>query len=441
MSKITGKTSQIKIVRSELLTQFQNHFSDFLRDLDQVLDKRLVKTCGKLLEVLWLIRSTSGLLLSELGAYILSPMKAPAGTKRLSNLLRSAKWSAEHVRAYLYKRGAAYVEKSLQSNRTMLLIWDTSQIEKPESQYLEGLTTLVCQKMKRLARFRLRFSGVYKGPKVNVTGYRWAGLLLCNLSGGQQLWDFSWWTNRGDSTTRFIELRWKLLKEVRKHLGNQVLHVFDRGFAGKPWLTLLCQGQDRFVMRWPKHYNLIDTKGRIKKAYLHSVGKKTMSSRKYWDQKTKEWKKQRIVYMPVRHPELPDVLLYLVISRPLKKGKQPWYLLTNEIVDSKTKAWEIVRAYQKRWQIEMTFRFAKSELAIDSPRLWKWENRMKFLAIVALVYDFLCTLLQPKNFRLARKIIRLGCHRTGNKLKKVSLPMYRLRQACFNLIILNQNSG
>jgi len=66
---------------------------------------------------------------------------------------------------------------------------------------------------------------------------------------------------------------------------------------------------------------------------------------------------------------------------------------------------------------------------------------MKFLAIVALVYDFLCTLLQPENFKLVRKILRLGYHRTGNKLKNVSLPMYRLRQTCFNLIILNQNSG
>jgi len=49
-------------------------------------------------------------------------MQAPAGTKRLSNLLRSSKWSAKHVRDYLYKRGTAYVEKSLKSNREVLLI-------------------------------------------------------------------------------------------------------------------------------------------------------------------------------------------------------------------------------------------------------------------------------------------------------------------------------
>jgi len=39
MSKITGKTTQIKTVHAALLTQFQDHFSDFLQELDQVLDK------------------------------------------------------------------------------------------------------------------------------------------------------------------------------------------------------------------------------------------------------------------------------------------------------------------------------------------------------------------------------------------------------------------
>ena len=228
------------------------------------------------------------------------------------------------------------------------------------------------------------------------------------------------------------------LKEVRKHLSNQVIHVFDRGFAGQPWLSLLCQGKDRFVMRWPKPDKLTDLKGNTKKPFRFSVGKKAMSSRKHWDQKCKQWVNNKILYMPVKHPKLPDQTLYLVISRPLKKGRQPWYLLTNEMVESKTKAWKIVNIYQKRWQIEMTFRFAKSELAMDSPRLWKWENRLKFLAIIALVYDFLCALLQPHMHQLKRRLLRLGCHRTGRKLKKVSLPMYRIRQACVNILIIQK---
>ena len=174
-----------------------------------------------------------------------------------------------------------------------------------------------------------------------MPGYFWAGLLLCGLSGGQQLWDFRWWTNRGKYVASYTRLRWELLKEVRKHLSNQVIHVFDRGFAGQPWLSLLCQGKDRFVMRWSKHYKLTDLKGNTKKPFRFSVGKKAMSSRKHWDQKRKQWVNNKILYMPAKHPKLPDQTLYLVISRPLKKSRQPWYQLTNEIVESKTKAWKL----------------------------------------------------------------------------------------------------
>ena len=53
-------------------------------------------------------------------------------------------------------------------------------------------------------------------------------------------------------------------------------------------------------------------------------------------------------------------------------------------------------AYARRWQIEMSFRFFKTELAMQSPRLWFWENRMKLLLITTLAYAFLVWLLLPK---------------------------------------------
>ena len=65
------------------------------------------------------------------------------------------------------------------------------------------------------------------------------------------------------------------------------------------------------------------------------------------------------------------------------------YLLTPEPVGSVEDAWRIVFAYARRWQVEMALRFNKSELAFESPRLWKWEDRCKFLLIAALAYAFL----------------------------------------------------
>ena len=49
--------------------------------------------------------------------------------------------------------------------------------------------------------------------------------------------------------------------------------------------------------------------------------------------------------------------------------------------------------YARRWQVEMTIRYAKSELAFESPRLVKWQNRIKLLLIAALAYAFLLSLL------------------------------------------------
>jgi hypothetical protein len=41
------------------------------------------------------------LILTELGGYLLSPDQAPAGTKRISNLIHAADWSADDIGATL----------------------------------------------------------------------------------------------------------------------------------------------------------------------------------------------------------------------------------------------------------------------------------------------------------------------------------------------------
>ena len=64
------------------------------------------------------------------------------------------------------------------------------------------------------------------------------------------------------------------------------------------------------------------------------------------------------------------------------------YLLTNEVIETEAEAWRVVLAYARRWQIEMAFRYGKSELAMESPRLWTWERRLKLLLLVTLAYAF-----------------------------------------------------
>src|SRR5437763_8191357 len=75
-----------------------------LTELDAQIDARLVRTFRQFVEVLLCFRHRNyGLLLSELGAYLAGPAHAPAGTKRLSNLLRCRKWQAGLLSRFLWR--------------------------------------------------------------------------------------------------------------------------------------------------------------------------------------------------------------------------------------------------------------------------------------------------------------------------------------------------
>ena len=86
-----------------LYRQLVQFLAPLLQTLDQRLDVRLVRTfLATLVAIIEWRNRPHGLLLSELGAYLLTPAQAPAGTKRLSNLLRSAKWAADLLAQWLW---------------------------------------------------------------------------------------------------------------------------------------------------------------------------------------------------------------------------------------------------------------------------------------------------------------------------------------------------
>jgi hypothetical protein len=115
------------------------------------------------------------------------------------------------------------------------------------------------------------------------------------------------------------------------------------------------------------------------------------------------------------------------------KGQEPWYLLTNEPITGVEEAWQVVLSYARRYQIEMTFRFGKSELALESPRLWTWQRRLKLMLMVTLAYAFLLTLLDESLIWLKDWLLKHFCHRTGKKNKEAAAPLYRLRDALSKL--------
>ncbi len=81
-----------------------------LRQLDRQLDRRLVRTVANTVTALVRHRNRpQALLLSELGALLAGTQQAPAGTKRLANLLHSDRWQAAAIDDYLLSQGQARV--------------------------------------------------------------------------------------------------------------------------------------------------------------------------------------------------------------------------------------------------------------------------------------------------------------------------------------------
>ena len=142
------------------------------------------------------------------------------------------------------------------------------------------------------------------------------------------------------------------------------------------------------------------------------------------------------------HPEHPDNQLTLLIVRNIEYAGGPMYLLCSLDIQNAANAWEMVRTYAHRWEAEQGFRFLKSELGIESPRLWFWDNRLKLMAILTLVYDFLVQLFR-RDEKWVEGLLKEYCHRTGERYRNASIPLYRLRLAisiCLTIFWV-QNSG
>ena len=108
----TQLTQESSEVSQKLACDLSTLLAPLLVRLDGLLDVRLVRTFLAPIAVMIQFRNRAqGFLLSELGAYLLSPQHAPAGTKRISNLLRSNKWKSVLIEQFLWERAQARLEE------------------------------------------------------------------------------------------------------------------------------------------------------------------------------------------------------------------------------------------------------------------------------------------------------------------------------------------
>jgi hypothetical protein len=292
----------------------------------------------------------------------------------------------------------------------------------------ERLCAVRSVKARRLKRIKAGYYNPPGGRPVFVPGFHWFQVVVTGLKGAPSLAHFHWWTTRGEAASKMRDEEGAVLVHLAERWGSQVIHVWDRGFAGAPWLLQAFRARLRFIVRWKKANYLIDERGQRRIASDISRRKRSVDHRMIYDAKRRCQRKTGIVFFRVQLPDAPYLPLWMIVLRP-GAGRQPWFLLTNEYITSVDDAWRIVLGYNRRWQIETTIRFDKSELAIESIRIFDWQARKKLMLILAIVHAFLLSLLAPVFDYLRAWLLDTWCHRTGKRSRSAAAPLYRLRLA------------
>src|SRR6266566_1320089 len=366
--------------------QLARYLAPYHERLDAYLDRRVV---GNLTAtVAAIVQSRSELTTSELGSAICGPAHADAGTQRLQRALHHPGWEAEVIAEVLWQEADKSRQQMQQQGETPLCIWDSSVLEKPESEQLQGLGTVRSSRVRRLARSR---KGLFNRPSrlpVSVRGFEWESLLLLGSRGVPQVVAMKWWGRQKGVPGQQRKPQLVLLSQVAQRWGRQVRHVFDGGSGNGPWLWQLWRYQLRFAVRWKKGNKLIDACGQERKAWEIARGKRAWGeARLLWDTHCRVYRSTRVLARPLRQPQYRGPLWLVVVRQG--RGREPWYLLTNEAVQTSEQAWDIVFSYVRSFQIEESFRFQTCELQIGSLRLQGWQARRKMLLLVTMAYGFL----------------------------------------------------
>src|SRR5205085_2291753 len=218
--------SALAITLRQRLVQFLRPVAERLATK---LDIRLVQTALDLVQAIITHRhGRLSLLLTELGGYLLEPAHAPAGTKRISNLLQAADWAADDLNAVLWQQASARVQALEAAGEDVLAVWDGSVWEKPESQAAPDWCVVRSAKARRLARRRKGMTLPLKGAPILVPGLHWDGVAVVGMTGAPTLAHMEWWTTRGEHATTQRAVDQRLLERCAQAWGGAT----NRGTCG-----------------------------------------------------------------------------------------------------------------------------------------------------------------------------------------------------------------
>src|SRR5947199_4913244 len=204
--------------------QLAKYLKPYQERLDAYLDRRVV---GNLMATVGaIVQSRCELTTSALGGAMCGPAHAEAGTQRLQRALHHQGWEAEVIEEVLWQEAEQSRQQMQQRGETPLCIWDSSVLEKPESEKLEGLGAVRSSRVRRLARSR---KGLFNQPSrlpVSVRGFEWESLFLVGQSGVPQVVAMKWWSRHKGLPGKPRKPQQVLLSQAAQRWGRQVRHVF-----------------------------------------------------------------------------------------------------------------------------------------------------------------------------------------------------------------------
>jgi len=122
------------------------------------------------------------------------------------------------------------------------------------------------------------------------------------------------WTSRGARASQGRVEAERVLHSLAHAWGRRVIHGFERGWAGGPWLEVLTALRQRCVQRWTGRYHLLDEQGVERKAWESARGKRDSMQGKLWWAKFGRQLTLAIKLRAVGHSAVPGTRCFLVVE-------------------------------------------------------------------------------------------------------------------------------
>ena len=408
----------------QLLWQCDLHLlAPFAQALTSECDVRLVRTAVTLLRFLCASQQHPLKVRAIADALACDLISCQAWEKRIQNLLASPKWSHHLVQDSLWQQAHELVELAKFTKRDCLVLWDDSVWEKPETLCDPSLGSVRSLQAKRLNRIRPRYYTPPKGVTC-VPGLRMSALIVATAKDAR-IAGCEFFNTREHPRGHAHQVRQQQLSQCVNAWGRQPIHVFDRGYAGWPWLQELLDARVRFTMRWNSAFH-IQAEGKVQPVY-HSVSGRKRQKLMVWDAHKRKKKARWVIWRQITHPsDSQQRPMWLVVCSDRKR--KPWYLLTNQPIESKEQARTAILQYSRRWEVEQQFWRLKHQMQLQTVQLRKPCKRLKLLNLVMLAQNMLMSLAFQKEVVI--QLLHDWCPRRGRRMRtQIKVAFERIKTA------------